>query len=43
MLGRAVGRRRCGGGEEETFINLHWNNTSCHFSTHLPCSLCSRG
>lgn len=31
------------GGEEETFINLHWNNTSCHFSTHLPGSLCSRG
>lgn len=31
------------GGEEETFINLHWNNTSCHFSTHLPGSLCSQG
>lgn len=30
------------GEEEETFINLHWNNTSCHFSTHLPGSLCSR-
>ena len=38
MLGLAVGS----GGEEEIFINLHWNNTSCHFSIHLPGSLCSR-
>lgn len=46
MLGRAVERRRGweggGEGEEETFINLYWNNTSCHFSTYLLGSLYSR-